>query len=148
MSKLPHCSRAVGTGQASQTMAWPVLVAHFLKSSSQWTEKCYTFISIFVLVTLFLIYLTAIHNMGLEKFWLTQGLPLLYNILLDHDVFDYWISWPSKLLGYFRIIVWHEHDVYYCSYLSSSYLIHYQSPIMVKSPSSQETFVSGMRWWP
>ena len=86
----------------------------FFKSSSQCTEKCYNFISIFILVKLFLIYLRVVHNMGLEKFWLTQGLPLL-DTLLDHNVFDYWISWPSKLLGYFRIIVWHERDIYYCS---------------------------------
>ena len=34
---------------------------------------------------------------------------------LDHDVFDKCILWQSKLLGYFRIIVWHEYDIYYYS---------------------------------
>ena len=33
-------TKAVGTGQASQAMAWPVLAAQFLKSSYKESEKC------------------------------------------------------------------------------------------------------------
>ena len=32
--------KAVGTGQASQAMAWPVLAAQFLKNSYKESEKC------------------------------------------------------------------------------------------------------------
>ena len=32
--------KAIGTGQASQAMAWPVLAAQFLKNSYKESEKC------------------------------------------------------------------------------------------------------------
>ena len=35
-----------------------------------------TFVSIFVLITIFLIYLTVIHKMGLANVCLTQGLAI------------------------------------------------------------------------
>ena len=49
--------RAAETSQASQAMAWPVSAAQFLKSSYNELKSAtgYTFVSIFVLVTIFLI---------------------------------------------------------------------------------------------
>ena len=41
--------------------------------------ECYSFISVLVLVD-FLIYLTAVHSMGLAKVWITQGLTVIWYI--------------------------------------------------------------------
>ena len=88
-SYLLHASyfltRARGTSQASQAMAWPVLATQFFLKINCNELKCYIFVSIFVLVAIFPIYLTAVHNMGLAKAWLTQGLTVTW--YMTRDVF-------------------------------------------------------------
>ena len=134
-------------------MAWPVLAAQFLKkltSSYNWsTEKCY--ISIFVLVTIFLLYLTAVHNLGLAKVWLIQGLTVTRYIapsqclwLMDLMIIqiiriflNYRVEWTWHLLWQF------EHR----SWLFSSYfIIRIFVKWLWKAQSVKETFVSEMRF--
>ena len=55
--------------------------------------------------------------------------------------------WSFKSLGYFRIIMWHECDIYsyYCSWLFSSYfIIRIFIKWWWKAQLSKETFVSEM----
>ena len=109
-------------------------------SSYNWsTEKYY--ISILVLVTIFLIYLTAVHNVGLAKVWLTQGLTVTRYIarlrclwLMDLVIIqiirifpDYHVAWMWHLLWQFERRSW----------LFSNYFF---IKIFVKSPISQRNF--------
>ena len=135
-------------------MAWPVLAAQFLKkwvAQYNWsTEKCY--ISIFVLVTIFLIYLTAVYNLCLAKVWLTQGLTVTRYILRSRCLWlmdlviiqiiriflDYHVAWMWYLLWQFEC----------CSWLFSSYfIIRIFVKWLWKAQSAKETFVSEMRLW-
>ena len=118
----------------------------FKKTSSyNWsTEKCY--ISIFILVTIFLICLTAVHNLGPAKVWLTQGLTVTWYIahsrclwltdLVIIGIFpDYTVAWMCHLLWQFKC----------CSWLFSNYfIIRIFVKWLWKARSVKENFVSEM----
>ena len=88
---------AVATGQASEAMAWPVLAVQFFYKV-QWTEKCYTFVSTFVLVRIFHTYLTAVQNMALPKVWLTLGLTITCLNSISLIFSGYHVAWMWQLL--------------------------------------------------
>ena len=107
-----HCS---GLYELVRPVRPPGFGSSMLKvATMNWKVLAHTFVSIFVLVTIFLVYLTAVHNMGLAKAWLTQGLTITWYIaqslfqclwLLDLmtvqtiRIFpDYRVAWKWQLL--------------------------------------------------
>ena len=115
-------------------------------SSYNWSaEKCY--ISIFVLATIFLkilLYLTVVHNLGLAKVWLTQGLTVNRYIARSRCL---WLM-DLMIVQIIWILMWHECDIYCCSWLFSSYLIiRIFVKWLWKAQSAKETFVSEMLLW-
>ena len=132
-------------------MAWPVLAAQ-LKKRVATTDQLKSAISqSSFLVTIFLLYLTAVHNLGLAKVWLTQGLTVTWYIacsrclwLMDLVIIqiiriflDYCMAWMWHLLWQFKR----------CSLLFSSYfIVRIFVKWLWKAQSVKETFVSEMQF--
>ena len=134
-------------------MAWPVLAAQFLKkwvAQYNWsTEKCY--ISIFVLVTIFLLCLTAVHTLGLAKVWLTQGLTITRYIARSRCLWlmDLVIIQIIRIfLDYHVALMWHLlWQLERRSWLfSSRFIIRIFIKWLWTVQSIKETFVSEMQF--
>ena len=95
--------------------------------------------SIFILVTGFLIYLTAFHNMGLAKIWLTQGLTVTWYTAQSRSL------WLMDLVTVLTIMIFLNYCLAWMWHLLlqlvDQWLLHQNlCQIMVKPPIGQRRF--------